>query len=160
MGVRYPAGMTDELHTGELHVERDIVLDRPVAEVWRLVGTAEGWQEWLVDQAAVEVAAGGSGTVVDGDVVRHVDVREIDHGRSLTFRWWEPDDPGAASMVSIHVHELPGGGSRLRIAERQVQPGAPAAMASAGRRPVLSTWSVWEVRACLLALALHSPVRV
>lgn len=160
--------MTDDLHTGELHpgqlgIERDIVLDCPAGEVWRLVGTAEGWQEWLVDRAAVDMAEGGAGTVIDDGIVRDIDVLEVDASRSVTFRWWERDDPGSASVVSIHVHDMPGGGSRLRITERVVPGGAHATTACSARPSACSTWSTWstwEVRACLLALALHSCARV
>lgn len=148
--------MTDDLHTQPLLVERDIFLDRPADEVWRLVASAAGWRKWLVDEAAVEVAAGRGGTVVDAGVVRRVEVGEVEPGRALSFRWWEPDDPGAASLVSIQVDDLPRGGSRVRIAERVVAPTA-SAFSAAGAAVRLSAW---EVRACLLALALRSPVRV
>jgi uncharacterized protein YndB with AHSA1/START domain len=149
--------MTDDLNTDDLYVERDVVIDRPADEVWRLIATAAGWQEWMVDEATVDVEAGRDGSVVDGDVVRRVVVTDVDPARSVTFRWWEHDDPASASEVSIHLDDLPAGGSRVHITERVL---LPSATAFASSRSVWSGRSVWEVRACLLALALHSPARV
>ena len=131
-------------------VERSIDLDRPTAEVWALLATADGWCEWMVDSAAIEVASGAVGSVVDDEVHRRVCIRHVDEGQGLTFAWWEHDDPASASEVTITLHELGDGGSRVHVIERAV---LGAAVRTA--QP-----SVWEVRACLLAMALHSPARV
>lgn len=133
------------------HIEREIDLDRPVEEVWALLATAEGWQQWLVDHATIVVAKGAAGEVIDDDVRRNVRVVDVETEHSLTFQWWERDDPASASEVAIQLLDLPGGGSRVHIVERPL-------IASAHARAAQP--SVWEVRACLLALAAHTLVRV
>ena len=133
------------------HIEREIDLDQPVDEVWALLATADGWRQWLVDDATIDVAVGAIGEVVDDEVRRNVRVMGVEAERSLTFQWWERDDPASASEVAIQLVDLPGGGSRVHVVERPL-------IASARARA--AQLSVWEVRACLLALAVHALVRV
>ena len=132
------------------HIEREIDLDQPVDQVWALLATAEGWRQWLVDDVTIDVAVGAVGEVVDDEVRRNVRVMGVEAKRSLTFQWWERDDPASASEVAIHLFDLPDGGSRVHVVERPL-------IASAGARTAQP--SVWEVRACLLALAAQTLVR-
>lgn len=125
----------------EMQVERELILEGNVAEVWPLLSTPEGWQQWLVDSADVDVEEGALGEVSDDGVIRELHVTEVDEGRSVTFTWWERDDPAAASEVTISVHPLVDGGSRVHILERSLS--GATVRAAAG---------TWEVRALLLAL--------
>ena len=133
----------------ELHVEREIILEDDTAEVWSLVGSSDGWQQWLVDSAALEVAEGAVGEVTDDGVTREVRVTEVDEQRSVRFQWWEREDPSSASEVTIEVQPLLGGGSRVLIVERSLS--APTMRATSTR---------WEVRALLLALTRCTLARV
>ena len=116
-------------------VEREIELEGSAAELWELVATADGWRQWLVDDS----------------VHRHVRVVQVEPERSLTFHWWEHDDPSSVSEVVIGLVGLPGGGCRVHIVERPLQ---PLAFARSTQQ------SMWEVRACLLALSVHARARV
>ena len=60
-------------------VEREIELEGSAAELWELVATADGWRQWLVDHAAIEIEVGGVGEVVD-DHARH---RVLVRGRGV-----------------------------------------------------------------------------
>ena len=133
-------------------VEREIELEGSAAELWELVATADGWRQWLVDDAAIEIEVGGVGEVVDDSVHRHVRVVQVEPERSVTFHWWEHDDPSSVSEVVIGLVGLPGGGChRVHIVERPLQ---PLAFARSTQQ------SMWEVRACLLALSVHARARV
>ena len=50
-------------------VEREIELEGSAAELWELVATADGWRQWLVDDAAIfqgqtqTCRAGGTGAI-------------------------------------------------------------------------------------------------
>ncbi len=123
-------------------IERHVETDLPVEEVDRLVRTAEGWEEWLVDRADVEVRPGASGTVVDDGFVRQVDVHHVDE-RSVRFTWRDGD--GRSSEVAITFDGAPGGVVRVGIVERL----HPTARATAEVDACLG----WEGRALLLALA-------
>ena len=76
---------------------------------------------------------------------------QVEPERSLTFHWWEHDDPSSVSEVVIGLVGLPGGGCRVHIVERPLQ---PLAFARSTQQ------SMWEVRACLLALSVHARARV
>lgn len=130
--------------TDDLQIEREITLQESVAEVWPLLSSADGWQQWLVDAATIEVADGAEGDVVDGGVRRHVQVIEVDQDRGVTFRWWERDDPASVSEVCIQVVPLIDGGSRLLVVERPL-----VASASAG-----ALKAAWDMRTLMLALTV------
>ena len=140
----YRSGMAEQLQ-----VEREILLDGETAEVWPQVASTEGWQQWLVDDAAVEVAQGAVGEVTDDGVTREIRITEVEEQRSVTFQWWERDDPAAASEVVITMYPLPEGGSRVHIVERPL-----------GMTLRASSTRSWEVRALLLALTQCTLARV
>ncbi|MDP2292199.1 MAG: SRPBCC family protein [Actinomycetota bacterium] len=132
--------------TDDLQIEREIILQESADEVWPLLSSADGWQQWLVDAATIDVADGAEGDVIDGGVVRHVQVVEVDEARRVTFRWWERDDPDSVSEVCIQVLPLLDGGSRMLVVER---PLVASASASAS-----ALQAAWDMRALLLALSL------
>lgn len=132
--------------TDDLQIEREILLQESADEVWPLLSSADGWQQWLVDEAHIQVADGAEGDVVDGGVVRHVQVVEVDQARGVTFRWWERDDPDAVSEVRIQVLPLLDGGSRMLVVERPLVASASASALQAA----------WDMRALLLALSLSA----
>ncbi|MCY7299806.1 MAG: SRPBCC domain-containing protein [Ilumatobacteraceae bacterium] len=132
----------------------EILLDGEIAEVWQLVASAEGWQQWLVDAAEVEVAEGevaegAAGEVTDDGVTREVRVTEVDEQRRVMFQWWERDDSSAASEVVIELHPLLGGGSREHIVERPLG----MTLSACGARS-------WDVRGLLLNLTQCTLARV
>jgi uncharacterized protein YndB with AHSA1/START domain len=134
------------------HVELDIEADR----LWDALTDSSLLATWLGDHVDLDVRPGGTGTVVDDGVVRRVRVDHVQHGRELTFTWWDDDHPEVASTVRFAVEQLPEGTSRLAIVET-FEPDAPGgtvvqARASAGAR---DRWGVRVVClwACTVAAA-------
>ena len=115
----------------ELVVERTVDVDLDRDELWALIATADGWRDWLVDEAQL---VDGAGVVVDGGVTRHVRVGEVVDGQSVSFTWWEDGDPDSLSHVRLTID-----GDRLHIAEQLAT--APRTQAAA---------VAWEVRVCSL----------
>jgi uncharacterized protein YndB with AHSA1/START domain len=144
--------------TGDLVIERTIRLDLDAEALWALIADGDGWQRWIVDAADVDVREGGHGRVVDGDVAREVRVGVVDVGRSVTFTWWEHDDPATASEVRIALIGDGAGPTGLSITER-----IPAGVLARAASPSASIDVVrfaWEVRACVAWAAGLSTARV
>jgi hypothetical protein len=128
-------------------VRRTIDTDLTPADLWALVNDATGWSAWMVDEADVDVAPGGSGRVVDDGVRRTVRVDRLDDdgsGGRVGFTWWPDDRPDLASTVELVVVPT-AAGSLLRVTETQL---------AASSAPL----GGWDVRLMLLvaqALAVH-----
>jgi uncharacterized protein YndB with AHSA1/START domain len=125
-------------------ITRTVETDLDAEQLWHLIADGDGWAGWMVDEAAVDVAPGATGRVVDDGVERAVRVDRIgDH--DVAFTWWPQDRPELVSAVELVV--LPAaGGSRLHVTETYLS--ASAAVTAA----------VWDVRMMLLvaqALAVH-----
>ena len=133
--------------SGAPTVRRDIGVDLPAEDVWPLVADADGWTQWLVDEADVDVQPGARGSVADGGERRDVRVDEVVPGRSVSWRWWPAGAPADASTVQLLV--VPSGPRTIvRITETR----AAAAQASLAA-------TRWSVRSGLLArLAWRAPV--
>jgi uncharacterized protein YndB with AHSA1/START domain len=127
-----------------LLIEREIELDLPVDELWELIGSAEGWRQWLVDEAALTLLSGETGEVCDDGVRRAVRVAHVDEGRSITFHWSEVDRPDDLSVVTLRIVEDVRG-PRLHISEQWL---APVACADCPLR----SGARWDLRACLLCI--------
>ncbi len=132
-------------------IEREIELDLTADELWELIGTADGWRQWLVDDVAIRVADGEFGTILDDGVERAVHIDGVDTGRGISFVWSE--QPDEVSRVTIAIVDDPTRGPRIRVTE-EWQPGATCAdcPARSGAR--------WDLRACLLCLSAVSACRV
>lgn len=151
--LRYSVDMSDMSQPEDLSVERTTELDLDVDELWTLISTAQGWSSWLVDDTELVVAPGAMGTAVEDGVVRDVHIDSISDGHSITFSWWDRDDPTSGSFVQLEIVELPNGRSQLNITERFV--GATAMSASMSTSSAVA----WDVRlVSLWLLALHSIV--
>ena len=124
-------------------ITRQIDLDTPADELWDLVSETAQMATWLGDAVDVDVRPGGTGTVVDDGIVKHVLIEEVRESRQLAFTWWERDDRSNASRVvfTVDTHDS---GSRLTISEtlHDQSPRLSARASAATRR--------WEVRALLL----------
>ncbi len=88
--------------TSGIDVERAVELDVDRTELWRLIATDDGWRDWLVDEARL---VDGAGVVVDGGIARQVRMDEVDAGRSVSFTWWEDDDPSTVSHVRLTIDD-------------------------------------------------------
>jgi uncharacterized protein YndB with AHSA1/START domain len=140
-------------------VTREIDVDVEAGALWPLVADGAGWAQWLAPEVDVDVAEGGTGTVVDDDgVERTVRVDSVVPGDSVRFTWWPTEGFDDASIVELVI--LPGkGGSRLRITE--IQAAAPAGSRAGGTTGALATCaSSWEWRLVALWLAVAAFARV
>jgi uncharacterized protein YndB with AHSA1/START domain len=104
----------------DVSVERTTDLDIDVEQLWELISTSEGWSSWLVDEASVHVAPAATGSAIDDGVARDVRIDSVAARRSVSFTWWDRDDPTSISYVQLGIVELPHGRSQLHITERFV----------------------------------------
>ncbi len=116
-----------EPHDDRVRITRTVDTDLPPDELWSLVGDSEAWASWMVDDADVDLDAGG-GTVLDDGVQRDVRIDDVDPAGRVVFTWWPHEQPGEMSTVELVV--LPAAaGSSLRITETY----AAAGLGSVGR---------------------------
>ncbi len=135
-----------------MEVTREVELDMTADEAWALVGTAEGWRQWLVDSGDMPVETGAEGELVDDGVARLVRVHSVEPGRAIVLHWHERDRLDELSSVTIEVVGLPDGRQRLRITEQWPTAVCADCPLRAGAR--------WDLRACLLCLAARPTCRV
>ena len=137
-----------------LHLDGDLdgSLDLPADEAWRLIGTAEGWREWLVDEADIDVREGADGDVLDDGVRRAVRIETVEEGARITFVW--SADEGDVARVTLHLDETTDGRRVLRITEQPLAACAECPMQAAARA------SRWDLRECLLCLSASAASRV
>jgi uncharacterized protein YndB with AHSA1/START domain len=102
-----------------MDIQRTMETDAEPDEVWEALSDPDLLEEWLAEEVDVELVEGGTGTVVDGGVVRHVEVGVVEPGRRIGFRWWPEDRIDEVSEVEVTVQPLPGG-SRIVITETLV----------------------------------------
>jgi uncharacterized protein YndB with AHSA1/START domain len=136
-------------------IERSIDLDRdldlPTDELWRLIASAEGWREWLVDEADVVVREGAVGDVVDDGVHRAVRIETVQIGRQITFLW--SADDGDVAKVSLRLDEHDGR-RVLLLTETRLSACAECPLRSAANE------ARWDLRECLLCLTARATSRV
>lgn len=118
--------------SGELTISRMVDVDLDPAALWALIGTTEGWAQWLIDTADNRpVVAGAAIGVTDHDgVSRAVTVTAVQPGQSISFRWRTADEP-TPSEVTLAIDESVDG-DRTRILITETRPaGASSARLSA-----------------------------
>jgi uncharacterized protein YndB with AHSA1/START domain len=78
-------------------VTREVTLPVDADEAWETVTDLD---EWLVEDADLELEPGSEGTLTlpDGSE-RHAVIEEISPGERLSFWWWASDEP--ATHVSL-----------------------------------------------------------
>jgi uncharacterized protein YndB with AHSA1/START domain len=104
------------------HVEREVEVPKPAAEVWRVMADPERLGAWLGGNLDAEIRPGGRGSFRTPDgVARRVFVLAVDDGHELCFRWWPETDVGDASTVTITVEERGDGESSVRVRETRAQ---------------------------------------
>jgi uncharacterized protein YndB with AHSA1/START domain len=124
-------------------VERELVLDAPLEEVWRAVSDEAMLSEWLAPEVELDLRPHGALVcrTEDGEE-RWGAVELIEEGERLAFHWQR--DGAAPSRVEIQLEDLDGA-TRLRVVESGLD-------ASAGPRAS----GLWSKRFESLQLALAS----
>ena len=133
-------------------ITRQVDLDTPADELWDMVSDPDQMATWLGDSVDVDLRPGGTGTVVDDGIVRHVQIEEVSQPRRLAFTWWESDDRSTESRVVFAIGTTIDGRSRLTITEtlRGRSPGMVARASAASMRWEVRVLSLW---ACTVAVA-------
>ena len=86
-----------------IEITRSIELDLGPADVWELIGDGDGWADWMVDTAIIDVAPGSTGAVIDDDEQRDVRIDHVDEGERVMFEWWPSGRRDHASSVVLHI---------------------------------------------------------
>jgi uncharacterized protein YndB with AHSA1/START domain len=92
-----------------IEVTRTIELDGDPGDVWDLVVDGDRWSEWMVDDAAVEVAPGSAGHVDDDGGRREVRIETVNEGEGVSFEWWPAGRRDLASTVELRILPAPPG---------------------------------------------------
>ena len=101
-------------------IERTIDLDRPPAEVWPALTTADGLTGWFSERASIDLRPGGAAELVWGDMHSPVmRVERVEPNSVFGFTW--PVDGGSEDSVPRTYVEFTleprGAGTRLTVVE-------------------------------------------
>jgi uncharacterized protein YndB with AHSA1/START domain len=110
-----------------LAVRRELLLPFTREESWPLLGDRAELETWFADEVGFEIEEGASGPVRVAEGDRFAVVDEVDPGRRVSFRWWDPAEPDAETLVEMTLDDV-ADGTRLIVVELPVQalPPAPA----------------------------------
>ena len=107
-----------------MEVEREVVLEAPAEEVWDALTSAERLEEWFANDVEFDLERGGDFRWDDGEA-RRAEVADVEPGRRLCLRWWDPEQPDCVTAVSFTLVSIPAG-TRLVVRETFVGPTACA----------------------------------
>jgi uncharacterized protein YndB with AHSA1/START domain len=109
-----------------VEVERELVLDAPVDEVWEALTDAERLEEWFANDVDLDLERGDGVFRWDSGERRRAELDDVEPGRRLSFRWWDDDRPGeGVTAVSFTLVAVPDG-TRLVVREATLGPTACA----------------------------------
>jgi uncharacterized protein YndB with AHSA1/START domain len=96
-------------------VQREVVFEAPLEEVWQALTQVERLSEWFANEVELDVRPGGTGVFRwDDGSVRHAVVEEVDEERRFAFRW--SDDDGNETRVELLL-DTDAEGTRLTVTE-------------------------------------------
>ena len=104
-------------------IERDILIEAPVDVVWRAVTEPDQIVLWFSDAAAIDLRAGGEGTLTWGQratttpITVRFAVETVERPRLFSFRWAHPEGEQARQGNSMLVEFTltPEGDERTRL---------------------------------------------
>jgi uncharacterized protein YndB with AHSA1/START domain len=109
-----------------VEVERELVLDAPVEEVWEALTEAERLEEWFANDVELDLDRGEGIFRWESGERRRAELDEVEPGRRLAFRWWDDERPEeGVTAVSFTLVPVPGG-TRLVVREATLGPTACA----------------------------------
>ena len=79
-------------------VTREVTLPLDAGEAWRTVTELE---EWLVEDADLELAPGEEGTLLLDGEERQAVVEEVEPGERLAFWWWRDGEPATRVELTL-----------------------------------------------------------
>lgn len=110
-------------------IEREILVEAPIATVWRTITEPAQIEQWFADRAELDVRPGGTGTLTfEGDEehsgTARVLVEAVDEPTRFAFRWSAPEGeaPTAGNTVLVTFTLAAEGptSTRLRVEETGV----------------------------------------
>jgi len=118
-----------------VEVVREVTFDAPAEEVWEALTDSERLEEWFANDVDFDLERGGVFRWDDGET-RHAVVEQVEPGRRLAIRWWDPEAP-EESEVTFTLDETEDG-TRLVVTETASCDWAWGLQAYAGRQRLLS----------------------
>src|SRR5207247_4025323 len=102
-------------------IEKELLIEAPIAVVWRIVTEPNQITQWFSDEAQLDPRVGGQGRLVwTGRSSYPIQVEAIDPPRRFAFRWVYPEgaraEPGNSTLVEFTLSQE-GGNTRLRVVE-------------------------------------------
>jgi uncharacterized protein YndB with AHSA1/START domain len=100
-----------------LVIEREILIEAPVAVVWRTVTEPGQMSQWFADRVDLAVEPGARGYLGFGDQGGPVVVEVVDPPTRFSFRWNYPpgEEPVAGNSMLVEFTLTPEGGERTRL---------------------------------------------
>ncbi|MBV8950918.1 MAG: SRPBCC domain-containing protein [Actinobacteria bacterium] len=107
----------------DLTIEREIVVDAPVAVVWQTITEPEQIAQWFADRVELDVRPGGDGTLLFDEnasrqaVRARLVVEAVEPPHRFSFRWGheEGQQPDPANSVLVEFTLTPEGDERTRV---------------------------------------------
>ena len=90
-----------------MNIERAILIDAPIAVVWRTITEPDQIARWFADRVELDLRPGGHGTLFfdKNDVTAPLVVDRVEPPTSFSFRWCHPDGerptPGNSTLVEF-----------------------------------------------------------
>ena len=77
----------------DLDIERAIVIDAPIAVVWKTITEPDQIARWFADRVEIDLRPGGGGSLFfeSGNLTAPLLVEAVDPPTSFSFRWCQPD---------------------------------------------------------------------
>lgn len=105
----------------DLEIERDVVIEAPIAVVWRTVTEPDQISRWFADRVDLVVEPGAHGYMQFGDQGGAVVVEVVEPPHRFSFRWNHPRDeqpaPGNSMLVEFTLTREGDERTRLRVVE-------------------------------------------
>ncbi len=100
----------------EFHIEREVVIDAPVAVVWRTITEPEQIRQWFADRVELELEPGTPGLMGFEDRAFPLVVEAVQPPTRFSFRWNHPagEKPAVGNSTLVEF-TLVGEGERTRL---------------------------------------------
>ena len=107
----------------DMNIERAIVINAPIAVVWRTITEPDQIARWFADRVEIDVRPGGAGALFfeKNNLTAPLVVEEVDPPTSFSFRWCQPDGErplhGNSTLVAFALVAETDTRTRLTVTE-------------------------------------------
>jgi uncharacterized protein YndB with AHSA1/START domain len=90
-------------NVSDLNIERSIVIDAPIAIVWRTIIEPDQIARWFADRVELDARPGGHGTLFFEKLTAPLVVDRVEPPTRFSFRWCQPveDQPVAGNSTLV-----------------------------------------------------------